>query len=302
MSLPPHYKPEAVADLFDVNVAAITAAGAATNTGTLPKEKTYLLLVDIQVDFVHPEGSLAVPGAVEDTRRTVEWLYNNLAEVTTIGATLDTHIPGQIFYPQWWVNADGEHPAPYTQITLQDVSDGRWNPIEEPEWSLEYLRQLEERAKKTLVIWPYHTMLGTRGHMMMPALYEALVYHAAAHNTRPNFILKGMIPKTEHYSAMETEVKVPSDPSSALNTSLLEDLATYDRIVVVGQAKSHCVLETVNSMARYYTTHHPNVLERITLFSDCMSSVQHPEVDFEAIAQSAFQGLMARGIQVNTSA
>src|SRR5262245_42999591 len=77
--------------------------------------------IDAQIGFCTPGASLFVPGAVDDTRRTVEWLYRNLDRITHLSFSLDTHRVFQIFHPSWWVDADGKHPAPFTSISRSDV-------------------------------------------------------------------------------------------------------------------------------------------------------------------------------------
>lgn len=301
MPLPNHYDAEKVGAFFAPDIPSIVQASTKAGQPVEQSERGYLLLIDVQFDFVHPDGTLSIPGAVDDTRRLIEWLYSNLGLIRKIGASLDTHVPMQIFYPEWWVNDDGEHPAPFTQITAEATDTGAWKPLIDPEWSLDYLRQLEQNAKKTHTIWPYHTMVGTKGHAMMPALYEAVTYHTALHGTPPTFLVKGRLPQTEHYSALETEVKIPEDPASYLNTTLLDEMAQYDTIYIAGQAKSHCVLETVNSLVSHYEKSNPAMLEKIVLLEDCMSSVQHPTVDFEAIAVEAFRWFHAKGVQITTT-
>ncbi|MBE0690278.1 MAG: cysteine hydrolase family protein, partial [Anaerolineae bacterium] len=260
-----------------------------------------LLLVDCQVDFIHPQGSLSVPGAVEDTARTIEWLFRNLDQITTIAASLDSHVPNQIFYPTWWVDADGQHPDANTVITSAEVTGGRWMPVYEPEWSVAYVSRLETGAKKQLMIWPYHTMIGSPGHNLMPALYEAVVYHAAARKAQPVFLNKGTIAKTEHYSILEPEVKVPGNPKGQINTAFLDLLASYDRVYVTGQAKSHCVLETVASIVNYFRDQ-PEVIDRFHVLMDCTSSVAHPQIDFEALANETYRNFAAQGLHLTTSA
>ncbi|HRF99300.1 MAG TPA: hypothetical protein PLZ51_29005, partial [Aggregatilineales bacterium] len=58
-----------------------------------------------------------------------------------------------------------------------------------------------------------------------------------------------------------------------------------DLIYIAGQAKSHCVLETVTSMMRYYP---PEIVKKMRILEDAMSSVAHPVIDFEAMSQKAF--------------
>src|SRR5579864_4400649 len=84
------------------------------------RQKVALILVDYQHDFVEPTGSLYVPGSQEDVARLLRWFYANGHKITTIYASLDTHIPFQIFYNSWWVDPrTGEHPQPFTVITGQ---------------------------------------------------------------------------------------------------------------------------------------------------------------------------------------
>ncbi len=256
-----------------------------------------LLLVDAQVDFIHPDGALSVPGAVDDTRRTIEWLYHNIGQVTAVAASLDSHTPIQIFYPTWWAAPDGSPPAPFTLITADDVQQGRWKPLFEPEWSVQYVQALEAQAKKVLTIWPFHTMIGTPGQTLTPALYEAIAYHAGARQAQPIFLTKGAIPKTENYSILEPEVKVPDHPLGDLNRQFLDMLATYDLIYIAGQAKSHCVLETATSIMRYFAGQ-PDVIARLRFLIDCTSSVVHPQIDFDALANAALAQFEAQGLRL----
>jgi nicotinamidase-related amidase len=199
------------------------------------------------------------------------------------------------------VNRAGDHPAPFTLISGDDVERQRWQPAFEREWSLTYAHKLERSAKKALMIWPYHTLIGTPGHTITPALYEAIAYQSSARQSQPTFLHKGSIPKTEHYSLLEPEVKVPDDPLGDLNTSFLDMLASYDLVYVAGQAKSHCVLETVNSVMRYFKDQ-PDQIAKWRILTDCMSSVAHPDIDFEAMATDAFAHHTEHGLRLVTSA
>ena len=300
MPFPAFYDPSKVGTLYIPDVAGAIAAGHSVGIKPASEDsrRTLLVLVDPQVDFIHTDGTLSVPGAIEDTQRTIKWLLTNIEQVTGIVASLDSHIPMQIFYPTWWSNDAGEQPAAFTPITAEDVKKGVWQPTIEPEWSVGYVKKLEEQAKKTLMIWPYHTMIGTPGHTLTPALYEAIAYHAAARSVQPTFYVKGSIPKTEHYSILEPEVKVRGVPLGELNTQLLDTFVTYDLIYVAGQAKSHCVLETVASMMRHFGDNQPETIGKLRLLEDCMSSVAHPEIDFEALANEQLAKFEEQGIKI----
>lgn len=297
------YEADKVGTLYVPDVTAAISAGNAAGLPSAASDttKTALLLIDAQVDFIHADGALSVSGAIEDTQRTIRWIFENVANITQIFASLDSHLPNQIFSPSWWVDKQGNHPSPFTIITHEAVKDGVWKARYQAEWSLEYTERLEENAKKQLMIWPYHTLIGTVGHNITPALYEAIVYHAAARQTQPHFITKGTLPQVEHYSIFEPEVKPDNSNDDLLNKSLLENLAEYDRIYVAGQAKSHCVLESVSSMMRYYELQ-PEIINKIHILKDAMSSVANPEIDFDQIAETAFANFAEQGLKITSTA
>lgn len=297
MAFPKFYDPNRVGHLFNPNTAAAVEEGQAAQLSRAEEDKrrVVLLLVDVQIDFVHTDGALSVPGAVDDTRRTIEWIFNNVGQITSIAASLDSHLPIQIFFPTWWVDDSGKHPSPYTTIHSSDVRAGRWKPLYEQQWSVEYVEKLESRSKKELMIWPYHTLIGTLGHNLTPSLYEAIAYHSAARQAQPTFLAKGMIPKTEHYSMIEPEVKVPNHPIGEINTQFLDMLARHDLIYIAGQAKSHCVLETTASIMRYFGRQ-PEIISRLRVLKDCTSSVAHPEIDFDTMANQVFRQYEAEGL------
>ncbi|MCS6834632.1 MAG: cysteine hydrolase family protein [Anaerolineae bacterium] len=293
MAYPGFYAAERVGELYTPQSSQAIQVGR--SAGCAPaqqdRQRIILLLVDMQVDFVHPEGALSVPGAVEDTRRTIEFIYRYACKITSIAASLDSHLPLQIFSPSWWTDEKGEHPPPYTVISAEEVSAGHWRPLYEIDWSKRYVQQLEAQSRKQLMIWPYHTLIGTPGHNLMPALYEAIAFHASARQTQPIFLQKGDEPLTEHYSILEPEVKVPR--KAILNTDFLSVLASYDLIYIAGQAKSHCVLESVSSMMNYFSK---DIVARIRVLDDAMSSVAHPTIDFEALSEQAFARYSAQGL------
>jgi len=302
MPFPSFYDPKQVGKLYTPNTNAAVQAGKAAGLRPAADDttRTALLLIDAQVDFIHEDGSLSVPGAVEDTQRIIEWMFDNVGDITKIIASLDSHLPIQIFSPAWWVDGNGNHPEPYTPIPSEDVRNGKWIPLYEVDWSKEYVERLEENAKKQLMIWPYHTLIGTPGHNITPALYEVIAYHSAARQSEPQMVVKGTVPKTEHYSLFEPEVKSDDLGDDALNTELLEELAGFDRIYVSGQAKSHCVLESVTTMMRYFEDR-PEVIQKIHLIENTTSSVVSPGIDFEAMAVETYERFAKNGLQIITA-
>ena len=99
-------------------------------------KNVHLLLIDVQKDFCFPEGSLYVAGrsgrgALDDNRRTAEFIYRNAGVLTNVTATLDTHFAYQIFFPSFWVDKNDAPLQPCREITTDDIDRGevRPNPI-----------------------------------------------------------------------------------------------------------------------------------------------------------------------------
>jgi nicotinamidase/pyrazinamidase len=290
---------------YAARIQAFTEAG---RSATYPpaaqdRERIALILVDYQHDFVDPTGTLYVPGAREDVARLLHWFYTNAHKITTVYASLDTHIPYQIFYSSWWVKpGSNEHPQPYTVITVEDVEKHVWIPVTEPDWSVEYVRQLQQRAKKDLMIWPHHTMEGTLGHMLVAPLSEALAWYSAARSSLPVYIEKGLTTRTEFYGIFGAEVPDPQSSDSSLNIALIDEVMQHDRVYIAGEAKSHCVLETERQIVEYLKEKgQTQLLQKLYLLKDCTSSVQHPTIDFEAMAESALANMQQLGMHLVTS-
>ena len=132
--------------------------------------------IDVQVGFCLPGASLFVPGAVEDTTRALGFLYENLKRITSLVLSQDTHTLRQIFFADYWIDENGEHPAAFTVIRAKDVRAGRLRSRFDPEASLEYLEKLELASRTPLTIWPYHTLRGGTSHALVPALMEAALF------------------------------------------------------------------------------------------------------------------------------
>jgi nicotinamidase/pyrazinamidase len=300
MAKPPDfYDPDRVGTLFYPDKYAIAEAAASANLSPVSDDEPnlHLLLIDMQVDFCHADGSLYVPGAEDDIRRTIDFIYRNAECITQITCSLDSHVPQQIFSPNWWTDAEGQHPEPYTVVSAKDIADGRWTPTQMPEWSKKYVQELERQAKKELVIWPYHVLIGSMGHALDPELWSAVAWHSLARKVEPRWVMKGSIPETEHYSVIQPEIDVPHRSGSTRNQALLDELAAADSVYIAGEAESHCVLETVEDIVNEFSPQ-SSLLEKVHLLQDCTSPVVHPEVDFHAIAQEALTGFADQGLQL----
>lgn len=296
------YDDDNVGTLFHPDHAAIAAAAADSGLAAAAGDarKVRLLLIDMQVDFCHAQGTLYVPGAEDDIRRTCAFIMRHAAQITDIICTLDSHLPFQIFHASWWANENGEHPEPFTLIDAKEVREGRWRPLVMPEHSRAYVEALEKEAKKKLTIWPYHVLIGGPGNGLDPSLWSVVMWHALARKSQPTWLQKGRVPQTEHYSAIQPEIDIPDHPQARKHRALLETLRASDVLFIAGEAQSHCVLETLEDIVEAFRDE-PAFLDRIYVLKDCMSPVVHPEIDFGAIAERRFADFAELGVHFVSS-
>jgi nicotinamidase-related amidase len=323
LPVPGHFDPDRIGEVWRVpyEERAVEAAAWRESHELSPAAddsfRLALLAVDVQNTFCIPGFELFVAGrsgtgAVDDNRRLCEFIYRNLGVITQILPSLDTHAAMQVFHAIWLVDEQGNHPEPYTLVSAADVESGRWSVNSAVAEALgidvdyarrhlaHYTRQLSEGGKYDLTVWPYHAMLGGISHALVPAVEEAIFFHGVARLSQPDFQVKGDNPLTEHYSMLGPEVTEGPDGDrlAGKNTRLIEELLTFDAVVVAGQAKSHCMAWTIDDLLQ-----HEEVSERLAkrtyLLEDCTSPVVVPDmVDYTDEADAAFERFAAAGMHV----
>jgi nicotinamidase-related amidase len=323
LPLPPHFDPNRIGEVWRVpyedraREAPAWADEHGLGRAADDAFRVCLLGVDIQNTFCIPDFELFVAGrsgtgAVDDNRRLCDFIYRNLGEITQIFPSLDTHHAMQVFHAIWLVDERGNHPPPFTLVSAEDVATGRWQvnsavaealgiDIDYAERHLAYYtRRLAEGGKYDLTIWPYHAMLGGIGHALVPAVEEAIFFHAVARYSRPEFQVKGDNPLTEHYSMLGPEVTEGPDGDrlGGKNTELIDKLLAFDVVVVAGQAKSHCLAWTIDDLLDDEDVRE-RLAERTYLLEDCTSPVVVPGVvDYTDEADAAFERYAAAGVHV----
>lgn len=249
--------------------------------------KILFLGIDIQFDFMD-NGSLGVPGAKKDVIRLSKFLYRNADKISKIMLSLDTHEPKQIFHPCWWVDEHGNHPTPFTIITPQDLTDGKWRALIDPALSKNYVRHID-KAGKALCIWPYHCIEGTNGCSLEAQFSNLVHFLSIAKNIPISKIRKGKLPLSEMYGIIKPEYSM----TDHTNLELLTELATYDKIIIAGEAKSHCVLESVRQICEFYFDK-LDVTRKIYVLTDCMSDIP----GFEQESRKAYT-ILANKYKIN---
>lgn len=325
LPIPEHFQPQTVDRVWRVPYSLrADAARAWAKQHHIPpasgdRPRICLLAIDVQNTFCIPEFELFVggrsgKGAIHDNTCLCEFIYRNLGGITEIAVTLDTHVAAQIFHPVFWADAMGEAPAPMTLISLAQVEAGRWqiHPAiaagmfsgdgeRAREYALHYVKQLTQYGKFPLTIWPYHSMLGGIGHALVSAFEEACFFHSIARSSPTVFELKGSNPLTENYSVLRPEVlqDAAGRAIARKNDAFVERLLGFDRLLIAGQAKSHCVAWTIADLLAEIQARDPALAQKVYLLEDCTSPVVVPGVvDYTDAANEAFDRFAAAGMNI----
>jgi len=324
LPLPPHFEGGKTGEIWKVDYQRLAAGAeswAGENIIRPAAEDSFricLMAVDMQNTFCIPGFELYVAGrsgagAVDDNRRLAEFVYRNIDVITEICPTMDTHRAMQIFHSLYLVNDKGEHPAPFTLISREDIGHGAWkfNPAlaaslgVTAEYGQRHLRHYTERlregGKYDLTIWPYHGMLGGIGHALVASVEEAVFFHCVARCSQADFHVKGDKPFTEHYSVLGPEVvKGPEGESIGQKSEkFFNKLLEFDAVVIAGEAKSHCVAWTIDDLLQDVLAQDKGLVEKIYLLEDCTSPVVVPGVmDYTEQADAAFRKFARAGMHV----
>ncbi len=240
-------------------------------TASQDKVRRMLLCIDMQKDFMEG-GTVPVPNSKRDVENITRFIYNNMENITQIMCSMDAHIREQIFHPCWWVNKKGENPEPYTKITYEDVINGKWRTanMKCSKKSKKYLRELEELGNRELCVWPYHCLRGGDGYTLENEFAKMIRFHSLVRITNSEIIQKGQDRFSEMYGIVKPEV-VSDD--TEINLEFLKLFRKYDEIYIVGEAASHCVLETLIQICEYFKNR-LDILAKITVLTDCTSPIK----------------------------
>ena len=324
LPVPLHFSPANVGEVWKVDYERIARdAGLWRDKHSIKacqydELRVVLIGVDVQNTFCIPGFELFVSGrtgraSIDDNIRLCEFIYRNIGNITHVLMTLDTHHPYHIFHQPFFLDADGNHPDPYTRISNDDITNGRWmfNTQLSDELGIDesymknyldhYTRILEEDGKYDLTIWPYHAMMGGIGHSIVSAVEEAVFFYSIARHSSVEFIEKGLNPLTEHYSAIKPEIinGPDNEPIDQLNDYFLKLFNKYDIVIVAGQAKSHCVAYTVRDIIQQLLITNHELVRKIYVLEDCTSPVVIPDViDYTEFSDVLFNEFTQAGVHL----
>lgn len=280
-------------------------------------KKVCLLVVDPQVDFcdpgeelkletkhpvygdkfVRPVGKLYVKGADEDMKRLAAMVRRVKGDLEEVVVTLDSHRTLHVAHPIFWRDKDGNHPAPFTLINVDDVTGAnpKWRATNQgyQQRCVEYVQKLKANGRYVLCIWPPHCLIGSAGYQVMPVLFDALCEWEQEF-AAVNYVTKGSNIFTEHYSAVQADVYDPEDPGTGLNTNLIKLLQEMDMIAIGGEASSHCIRATVMDIANNFGDDN---IKKLVYLEDACS----PVPGFEDKEKEFMKEMIDRGMKVTTT-
>jgi len=259
-------------------------------------KRVELIVIDPQIDFCSPDGTLFVNGATEDMIRLAAMIKRLGNQISQIHVTLDSHHRYDVSHPIYWRNSKGEHPTPFTIITASDVKNGVWLPVyvNNTQKMIDYTTSLENGGRYPLCIWPPHCLIGSPGHAVLPVLFESLFEW----EERPrvvNYLTKGSNVDTEHYSAVRAEVPDPLDPSTQLNTEFINPLEKADIVIWTGEAGSHCLANTGRDTVEGFSDE--SFIKKSVLLTDATS----PVAGFENLQEDFIKEMTGKGMRITTT-
>lgn len=249
-----------------------------------------------EIDFIEKGGALFVSGADQDMVRLADMINRLVGKLDELHFTLDSHNEIHIAHPIFWVDSKGNHPPPFTCITEDDVAKGVWNTTNPAarNRALEYVRTLKANKRYILCIWPTHCVISTVGSTIVPCVNNAISNWCKTRFKKVDYLVKGSNPFTEHYSAVKADVIDNSDPTTMLNTNLLNILSTADIILIAGEALSHCVANTIKDVADNFGEEN---VKKFVLLEDCCSNVG----GFEKFGSDFVSEMTKRGMKIAKS-
>ncbi|MCD9478421.1 hypothetical protein [Photobacterium phosphoreum] len=260
----------------------------------VPQNEQFTVNSDLEQQTISP--ALPVPHSWEDANRLATFIHNQQSHINNIVVTLDSHHEYDIAHSIYWQNKQGEHPAPFTLISHQDIVEGIWQPTELKMLNhvLGYTQSLEQTGKYCLIIWPTHCVIDSVGHSIVAPIEAAINAWEIQTAIHHQIISKGENPHTEHYGGCEAEYPFIDDAKTQFDPQLVDLVKSSDHVFISGQALSHCVASTVEQIVAKLS---PNDINKLTVLIDTTS----PVAGFEQQAKTFIDNMTNLGVKMTTT-
>lgn len=132
-----------------------------------------------------------------------------------------------------------------------------------------YLQKLAEQNRYRHFIWPPHCLIGTAGHCIQADLMNAVLTWEAQQHAAANYITKGSNHFVEHFSAVMAAIPDADDPTTTMNTDLLNTLMDADCILVAGVGRASTLADTLLDAAGAFSGQ--AFARKCILLNDCVA-------------------------------
>ena len=246
-----------------------------------------LIIIDPQIDFCSPEGSLYIDEADNDMDRLtnmINTIINQPEDISfqlkDIHVSLDSHHPIDIAHPPFWHDKNGNWPKAFTIITEKEIKNKKWVPFNKMFTGL----ALEYVEKNSLCIWPLHCLIGSKGFSVYYNLFSKLVKWEMYAKAAVDYIPKGDYIFAEQFSAVKK------------NDNTFEQMLKRSDIVgIAGEAGSHCVIATVKDI--YNSLKNKELIKKLFWLEDAIS----PVPGFENLQIEGIIEMTEKGMQVSNT-
>jgi nicotinamidase-related amidase len=157
-----------------------------------------------------------------------------------------------------------------------------------PKQAIKYLQDLEAQKEFPHLIWPEHCIVGSYGAAIDSNLMDVAIIPWARNGKFYQIVQKGQYPLAEHFGAFRANVEVVNQPSTQVNQPLINVLSNYDEIYFSGEAKTHCVANTLKQALDY-----PTLAAKFIVLTDCMSSVP----GYDNLSDPIYADATAKGVR-----
>ncbi len=282
-----------------------------------------LFICDPQIDLIKSDtfrSAIPIEGSEEAMKKIVGVIdrvgFSGNDPLSTITVMREFNRTIDINNPNFWVNAQGKNPLPYTIVYHDDVKSGRWIPRDQGvklrelsdktimDHCLAYTHTVETKHKCPLIIWPENCIDGTRGHNIYPELMGALMQWEREEFAAVNFINKTSSNFVEMHGPLYAEFRLKEDESTRYNQNglaLVNEIKKADVVGFCGNSLSLSVRVTISQLMRVLTkeTKGQYDFSKFHILMDCCSvmGALH-EVDFPAITATWLDEVQSKGVKL----
>mmetsp|Transcript_15741 Transcript_15741/g.15093 ORF Transcript_15741/g.15093 Transcript_15741/m.15093 type:complete len:194 (+) Transcript_15741:357-938(+) len=163
----------------------------------------------------------------------------------------------------------------YICMYIKKSLDGKYFPSDTNllKHCSQYTKAIEEKNRFTHMIFPEHCLIGSVGHAVVENIHNAIQEWSLLNIRSIEYVMKGQNCLTEMYSAIEAEIPQSKDPQTKTNMILIDKLCQADKLIICGQALSHCVRYTLVDILKHWKKDKKS----IHLLKNCCSSVNTEE-------------------------